>query len=103
MLRIPSSLSPATAAATSSTGAAIGLPARRTRLRALSTSPNWTTMGPPALPVPAQRFGYAAHSGRIAKGFDADLVVLSAAPAQNSSAFSKVRYTIRGGQVIYVK
>jgi imidazolonepropionase-like amidohydrolase len=52
---------------------------------------------------PAQRFGYAAHSGRIAKGLDADLVVLSADPAQNSSAFSKVRYTIRGGQVIYVE
>jgi imidazolonepropionase-like amidohydrolase len=50
---------------------------------------------------PAQRFGYATHSGRIAKGLDADLVVLSADPAQNTSAFSKVRYTIRGGNVIY--
>ena len=44
---------------------------------------------------PAQRFGYATHSGRIAKGLDADLVVLGADPAQNTSAFSKVRYTIR--------
>jgi imidazolonepropionase-like amidohydrolase len=52
---------------------------------------------------PALRFGYAAHSGRIAKGLDADLVVLSADPAQNSSAFSKVRYTIQGGQVIYAE
>jgi imidazolonepropionase-like amidohydrolase len=50
---------------------------------------------------PAQRFGYSAHSGRIAKGFDADLVVLNADPAQNTSAFSKVRYTIRGGEIIY--
>jgi imidazolonepropionase-like amidohydrolase len=50
---------------------------------------------------PAQRFGYATHSGRIAKGLDADLVVLSADPAQNTSAFSKVRYTVRGGKVIY--
>jgi imidazolonepropionase-like amidohydrolase len=49
---------------------------------------------------PAQRFGYATHSGRIAKGMDADLVVLSADPAQNTSAFSKVRYTIRGGDII---
>jgi imidazolonepropionase-like amidohydrolase len=52
---------------------------------------------------PAQRFGYSTHSGRIAKGFDADLVVLSADPAQNTSAFSKVRYTIRGGEIIYAE
>jgi imidazolonepropionase-like amidohydrolase len=52
---------------------------------------------------PAQRFGYSTHSGRIAKGFDADLVVLGADPAQNSSAFSQVRYTIRGGEVIYTQ
>jgi len=52
---------------------------------------------------PAQRFSYSTHSGRIAKGFDADLVVLDADPAQNASAFSQVRYTIRDGQVIYRK
>jgi imidazolonepropionase-like amidohydrolase len=52
---------------------------------------------------PVQRFGYAIHSGRIAKGFDADLVVLSADPAQNISAFSKVCYTIRDGKIIYKK
>jgi imidazolonepropionase-like amidohydrolase len=34
---------------------------------------------------------------------DADLVVLSADPAQNTAAFSKVRYTIRGGHVIYAE
>jgi imidazolonepropionase-like amidohydrolase len=52
---------------------------------------------------PAQRFGYSTHSGSIAKGLDADLVILSADPAQNTTAFSKVRYTIRGGQVIYAE
>ncbi len=52
---------------------------------------------------PAQRFGYATHSGRIAKGFDADLVVLSADPSQTVSAFSKVRYTIRKGEIIYAE
>jgi imidazolonepropionase-like amidohydrolase len=52
---------------------------------------------------PVQRFGYATHSGRIAKGLDADLVVLSADPAQKTSAFSKVRYTIRGGEIIYAE
>ena len=52
---------------------------------------------------PAQRFGYSSHSGRIAKGMDADLVVLSADPAQSTTAFSQVRYTIRSGKVIYSK
>jgi imidazolonepropionase-like amidohydrolase len=52
---------------------------------------------------PAQRFGYSTHSGSIAKGMDADLVVLRADPAQNPSAFSKVRYTIRRGEVIYAE
>jgi imidazolonepropionase-like amidohydrolase len=52
---------------------------------------------------PAQRFAYSTHSGRIAKGFDADLVVLDADPAQNTSAFSQVRYTIRNGVVIYTE
>jgi imidazolonepropionase-like amidohydrolase len=50
---------------------------------------------------PAQRFGYSNHSGRIEKGMDADLVVLRADPAQDATAFSKVRYTIRNGKVIY--
>jgi adenine deaminase len=50
---------------------------------------------------PAERFGYSTHSGRIAKGMDADLVLLRADPAQDVRAFSKVRYTIRGGKVIY--
>jgi imidazolonepropionase-like amidohydrolase len=52
---------------------------------------------------PAQRFGCSNRSGRIAKGMDADLVVLSADPGQNITAFSQVRYTIREGRVIYSK
>lgn len=52
--------------------------------------------------VPAQRFGLAAHSGRIARGMDADLVVLASDPEQDAAAFSKVRYTVRGGKVIFV-
>ncbi len=50
---------------------------------------------------PAQRFGDSAHRGRIAKGMDADLVVLSADPARDATAFSKVRCTIRAGKIIY--
>jgi imidazolonepropionase-like amidohydrolase len=52
---------------------------------------------------PAERFGFATHSGRIAKGLDADLVVLSADPAQNATAFSKVAFTIRRGKIIFGK
>ena len=50
---------------------------------------------------PAERFGYANRAGRVAKGMDGDLVVLGADPAQDVAAFSKVRYTIRGGKIIY--
>jgi imidazolonepropionase-like amidohydrolase len=50
---------------------------------------------------PAQRFGFASHAGRIAKGMDADLVILSGDPAADVTAFSKVRYTIREGKVLY--
>ena len=51
--------------------------------------------------IPARRFGFAQHSGRIAKGYDADLVVLRSDPAQNATAFADVQYTIRGGTIIY--
>jgi len=50
---------------------------------------------------PARRFGYSDHKGRIAKGMEADLVVLRADPARDATAFAKVRYTIRSGKVIY--
>jgi len=50
---------------------------------------------------PAQRFGFASRSGRVARGMDGDLVILSGDPALDVTAFSKVYYTIRGGSVIY--
>jgi len=50
---------------------------------------------------PARKFRYSDRSGHIAKGTDADLVVLGADPAHDLSAFSKVRFTIRSGKVIY--
>jgi imidazolonepropionase-like amidohydrolase len=50
---------------------------------------------------PAARFGYSSHSGRIAKGMDADLVVLDGDPAKDVTAFSKIHQVIRGGQLIY--
>jgi imidazolonepropionase-like amidohydrolase len=52
---------------------------------------------------PAQRFGYAAHSGRIGPGMDADLVVLRSDPATNVSALAQVVYTIRSGRFVFGK
>ena len=52
---------------------------------------------------PAERFGYSAHSGRIAKGMDADLVVLSSDPAKDVTALSHVAFTIRAGKIIFGK
>jgi imidazolonepropionase-like amidohydrolase len=51
--------------------------------------------------APAKRFGYSARKGRIAKGMDADLVLLDQDPATDVTAFHSVRDTIRGGQIIY--
>jgi imidazolonepropionase-like amidohydrolase len=50
---------------------------------------------------PATRFGYSGHSGRIAKGMDADLVVLDGDPERDVTAFSRVHQVVRGGQLIY--
>ncbi len=50
---------------------------------------------------PAARFGYSSHSGRIAKGMDADLVVLDGDPEREVTAFSKVHQVIRSGQLSY--
>lgn len=51
--------------------------------------------------APARRFGMARHSGRIAKGMDADIVLLKADPHTNSQHFADVVYTIRSGKIIY--
>jgi len=50
---------------------------------------------------PAVRFGDSSHSGRIAKGMDADLVVLDGDPEKDVTTFSKVRLVVRSGQQIY--
>jgi imidazolonepropionase-like amidohydrolase len=52
---------------------------------------------------PTARFGYSSHSGRIAKGMDADLVVLSKDPAQDIAAFSQVAFAIRLGKIVFGK
>ena len=50
---------------------------------------------------PADRFKENRRRGRVARGMDADLVVLGADPDQGTSAFTDVRYTVREGRVIY--
>ncbi|HMG86832.1 MAG TPA: amidohydrolase family protein [Terracidiphilus sp.] len=50
---------------------------------------------------PARRFKSSGHSGRIANGMDADLVVLGADPANDVTAFSNVHYVIRSGKLVF--
>jgi imidazolonepropionase-like amidohydrolase len=50
---------------------------------------------------PAARFGASRHTGKIAPGMDADVVLLSSDPAQSVKAFADVRYTLRRGEIIY--
>ena len=51
--------------------------------------------------APAERFGESKHLGRIASGFDADLVVLKEDPSKDIRALASVMYTLRGGKIIY--
>jgi len=52
--------------------------------------------------APAERFGVADRTGRIAIGMDADLTILSADPWNGGlTAFTHVEYTIRSGRVLY--
>ncbi len=50
---------------------------------------------------PAKRFGFAGHSGQLAPGTDADFAVFAGDPAADVTAFSRVRYTIRAGKVVF--
>ncbi len=51
--------------------------------------------------APAERLGYGKTTGRVAKGMDADLVVLNGDPANDAMAFSRVNMTLRKGRIIY--
>jgi imidazolonepropionase-like amidohydrolase len=68
--------------------------------RLMSAALDWRQILASLTTAPAQRFGLAAHKGRIAAGMDADLVLLSADPARDPTAFARVRDTIRAGRVI---
>ena len=51
--------------------------------------------------APAERFGDSKRLGRVAAGFDADLVVLNGDPSKNIRALADVRYTLRAGKIIF--
>ena len=51
--------------------------------------------------VPAERFGFGRQTGRIAKGLDADLVLLSGDPQKDIRSLSNVRYVVQGGKIVY--
>ena len=51
--------------------------------------------------APAERFGESRQLGRIAAGFQADLVVMKGDPSTNIRALAAVQYTLRDGKIIY--
>lgn len=51
--------------------------------------------------APAERFGESRRLGRIAQGFEADLAVLKEDPSRDLRALTSVKYTLRGGKIIY--
>ena len=71
--------------------------------RLMSAALDWRKILASLTTAPSARFGFAAHKGRIAKGMDADLVLLNGDPAQDPTAFARVRDTIRAGRVIWGK
>jgi imidazolonepropionase-like amidohydrolase len=51
--------------------------------------------------APAERFGLAARTGRVAVGLEADIAVVEGDPERDIRALARVRYTLRAGRVIY--
>ena len=52
--------------------------------------------------APAELFHLSQREGKVMPGMRGDLTILSEDPASgNPEAFTKVRYTIRGGKVIW--
>ena len=51
--------------------------------------------------APAARFKESDKRGTIAPGMEADLVVLNADPSEDVTNFANVRFTIRGGRIIF--
>jgi imidazolonepropionase-like amidohydrolase len=69
--------------------------------RLMSKVLDWREILASLTTAPAKRFGFASRKGRIAVGMDADLVLLESDPAQDPTAFARVRDTIREGRIIW--
>ncbi|QDH71813.1 amidohydrolase family protein [Lysobacter alkalisoli] len=74
---------------------------RREFERMAGAGMDWRAILASLTTAPARRFGQDSRKGRIEAGMDADLVVLGSDPADDPQAFSGVRYTVRGGEVIH--
>jgi len=51
--------------------------------------------------TPAERFGESQRLGRVAPGFEADLVVLKEDPALHPEALTRVQYTVQAGKFVH--
>ena len=51
--------------------------------------------------APAERFAKSSTLGRVAPGFQADLVVLKDDPSRSIRSLANVEYTLRDGKIIY--
>ena len=51
--------------------------------------------------APAERFDESDERGLVAPGYHADLVVLKEDPARDVAALAGVRYTLRGGEILF--
>jgi imidazolonepropionase-like amidohydrolase len=51
--------------------------------------------------APASKFNKTLSTGKIQKGMDADLIILSASPLENIKNLTGVLYTIKHGEIIY--
>ena len=51
--------------------------------------------------APSERFNQSRQTGKIIPGMEADFVLLNGDPAADITAFSKVKYTLRAGRIIF--
>ena len=51
--------------------------------------------------APAEEFGLATRRGKLAAGFDADIVVIAGDPARDIRALGQVRLTLKRGRLVY--
>jgi imidazolonepropionase-like amidohydrolase len=69
--------------------------------RLLGRALDWHQVLKALTTAPAERFGYAARKGRLARDLDADFVVLDGDPSKDITAFARVLLTVRAGRTIY--